>query len=271
VVNSTFTRRLTAIVAVLIISFITQSAQAQPATRPAQTTSPPRTYAAPIDVVTWRAIGASWKNVQQIIEMGKPLTDEIPVYIISRFQEDPLSDDQKREILNKARKADLWRDIWFITVSSNFDGRYSAAVYFKPDVEQGFLRQGKMLPCSNWIKVEPSPGRFPPLRGMLTDYVQASAEPPECFQPDAHNMPFAMPSGFSLDELAEIIGSIRTPNAVNPKLDTTRPILGIRRQGDNVEVEMGTRQGALSGRGNTWKCKKTNGVWAVVDTAEWVN
>jgi hypothetical protein len=269
VVNSTFTRRLTAIAAVLIISYSSQSIPAQPTSLPAQNPSPPRTCAAPIDAVTWRALGASWNKVQQIIDNGKPPSADVPVYIISRFQEDPLSDDQKSEIVARARKADLWRDIWFITVSSNFDGRYSASVYFKPDVEQGVLRQGKMLPCSNWIKVEASPGRFPPLRGMLSDYVQVSSEPPECFQPDASNLPFAMPSGFSLDELAEIIGSIRTPNLVNPKLETTRPILGIRRQGDNVEVEMGIRQGALSGRGNTWKCKKTNGVWAVVDTAEW--
>ena len=214
---------------------------------------------------------ASWKKVQQTIDKGNPLSPQVPVYIISRFEEEPLSDDQKREIFERARKADLWRDIWFITVSSNIDGRYSASVYFKPDIEQGQFRQGKvLLRADNWIKTENSPGRWPPLRGMLSDYVQVSAEPPECFQPDAQNMPFPMPRGFTLDEVAEIIGFIQAPN-VNPKLDVSRAILGIYRKGENVEVEMGTRQGGYLGRGATWKCRKTNGVWALVDTSEWAN
>ncbi len=216
-------------------------------------------------------MAASWKKVQQTIDRGNPVAQDVPVYITSRFEEDPFSDDQKREIFDRARKADLWRDIWFIAVSSNLDGRYSASVYFKPDMEKGQLRQGKvLLRADNWIKAEPSPGRWPPLRGMLSDYVQVSAEPPECFQPDALSMPFPMPPGFTLDEVAEIIQSIQTPN-VNPKLDVSRAILGIYRKGDNVEVEMGVREGSRSGRGGTWKCKKTNGIWAVVDTAEWAN
>jgi hypothetical protein len=106
---------------------------------------------------------------------------------------------------------------------------------------------------------------------MLSDYVQVSAEPPECFQPDAQNMPFPMPAGFTLDEVAEIIQSINAPNAVNQKLDTARAILGMQRKGDNVEVQMGAREGPQSGRGGTWKFKKTNGAWAVVDTSELAN
>jgi len=209
------------------------------------------------------------EKVQQAIDKGNPLSAQVPIYIISRFEEDPLSDDQKREIFERARKADLWRDIWFITVSSNIDGRYSASVYFKPDIENGRFRQGKvLLRADNWIKTETSPGRWPPLRGLLSDYVQISAAPPECFQPDAQNMPFPMPPGFTLDEVAEVIQFIQTPT-LNSKLDVSRAILGIYRKGDNVEVEMGTRQG-YQGRA-TWKCKKTNGVWAVVDTAEWGN
>lgn len=223
-----------------------------------------------IDNVTWRAMNASWKSVQQILEKGNPISEAVPVYVISRFQEDPLSDVQQRDIFQRARKADLWRDIWFITVSSNFDGRYTAKVYFKPDFEQGQFRQGKMMSCANWIKCEISPGRYPPLRGMLSDYVQVSAEPPECFQPDGQNMPFPMPMGFTADEIAELIQFIYTPK-VNPKQDLTRSILGIQRKGDNVEVQMGVREGPLSGRGGTWKCKKTNGVWAVVDSSDWVN
>ncbi len=268
-VNSTSTRRLTALTAVLIISFIPKFIYAQAATAPSQTLSSPRT--APIDAVTWRALIASYEKVQQIINQGKPVSDPVPVYIISRFQEDPPSDDQKRDIIERARKADLWRDLWFITVTSNFDGRYSAVVYFKPDLEQGRFRQGKMVRCANWIKVESAAGCWPPLRAMLADYVQVSSEPPECYQPDAHNLPFPMPAGFTIDEVAEIIRFVYTPNLLNPKLDTTRPILGIHRSGDKVEVEMGLREGLRSGRGNTWKCKKTNGVWAVVDTSEWVN
>ena len=220
-----------------------------------------------LDAVMCRAMGKCWKSVWQIAEKGNPVTAPVPTYIISRFQEDPLSDAQMRDILERARKADLWRDIWFITVNSNFDGRYSARVYFMPDITQGNFRQGKMLPCANWIKVEPSPGRYPPLRGMLSDYVQVSAEPPECFQPDASNMPFPMPSGFTLNEIAEIVQSVYTPG-VNKKLDATRAILGMQRKGESVEVEMGVREGGRSDRGGTWKCKKTNGVWAVVDSSE---
>jgi hypothetical protein len=128
-----------------------------------------------------------------------------------------------------------------------------------------------MLTCYNWIKVDMPPGRPTPLRGILADYVQVGIETPECFEPHPQNMPFPMPHGFTLDEVAEIIRFVYTPNLLNPKIDTSRPILGIHRKGDNIEVDMGLREGPLSGRGNTWKCKKTNGVWAVVDTAEWVN
>ena len=217
-------------------------------------------------------MASSWKRVQQTINNGNPVPQDVPVYTISRFEEDPFSDDQKREIFDRARKADLWRDIWFITVSSNIDGRYSASVYFKPDMEKGQFRQGKvLLRADNWIKTEPSPGRWPPLRGMLSEYVQVSAEPPECFQPDALNMPFPMPPGFTLDEVADIIQSIGTPNPANPKSDVSRAIMGIYRRGENVEVQMGMQQGSNQPRGATWKCKKTNGVWAVVDTAEWGN
>jgi hypothetical protein len=157
-------------------------------------------------------------------------------------------------------------------VSSNIDGRYSASDYFKPDIERGRFRQGKvLLRADNWIKTETSPGRWPPLRALLSDYVQVGAEPPECFQPEAQNMPFPMPSGFTLDEVAEVIQFIQTPNLLNPRVDLSRGILGISRKGDNIEVELGVREGVRSVRGGTWKCKKTNGVWAVVDTAEWVN
>jgi hypothetical protein len=140
-----------------------------------------------------------------------------------------------------------------------------------PDMERGNFRQGKvLLRADNWIKVETTPARVPPLRGMLSDYVQVGAEPPECFQPTANTMPFAMPPGFTVDEVAEIIQSIYTPNS-SSKLDVSRSILGIYRRGENVEVEMGVRQGGFFGRAATWKCKKTNGVWAVVDTGEWGN
>jgi len=269
VVNSTSTRRLTALAAVLIICISSKTIYAEPGTSTAPSLAPQRLWR-PIDDTTWRAVVSSWKRVQQTIDQGNPVPDSIPVYIISRFQEDPLSGEQKREIFTKARKADLWRDLWFITVTSNFDGRYTATVYFKPDIEQGRFRQGKMLQCANWIKVDSAPGYWPPLRRMLVDYVQVGSEPPECYQPEAQNLPFPMPAGFTLDELAEIIRFVYTPNLLNPRLDTTRPITGISRKGDNIEVQMGKREGTVLGHG-TWKCKKTNGVWAVVDTAEWAN
>ena len=261
---------LAAVLAAVFVLSHPQATYAQAATKPSENASLSRKRVE-IDAVTWRAMLCSWKSVQRTIESGKPMTEPVPFYIISRFEEDPLTPDQQREIFERARKADLWRDIWFITVSSNIDGRYSASVYFKPDIERGRFRQGKvLLRADNWIKTEASPGRWPPLRGMLSEYVQVSAEPPECFQPDAQNMPFPMPPGFTLDEVAEIIQFIQTPN-LNPKLDVSRAILGIYRKGENVEVQMGVRQGGYLGRGATWKCKKTNGVWAVVDTAEWVN
>lgn len=259
---------LAAVLAAVFVLAHSRTTHAQ-ATRPAESVIPVSRKA--IDAVTFQAMLASWKKVQQTIEKGNPVSATVPIYIISRFEEEPLSDDQKCEIVQRARKADLWRDIWFITVSSNFDGRYSASVYFKPDIEKGRFRQGKvLLRADNWIKTEVLPGRWPPLRGMLSDYVQVGADPPECFQPTADSMPFAMPPGFSLDEIAEIIQFIQTPT-LNPKFDVGRAILGIYRRGENVEVQMGVRQGAFLGRGATWKCKKTNGVWAVVDTAEWVN
>jgi hypothetical protein len=271
VVKSTSTGLLAILAGALLISISSPSIHAQ-TTRPVgQSAALPQRGGAEMDAVTLRAVMASWKKVKLTIDKGKPVNEPIPVYIISRFEEDPLSEEQQRDVIARARKADLWRELWFITVSSNFDGRYTARVYFKPDIEQGHFRQGKMITCSNWIKEQASPGRWPPLRGMLVDYVQCSAEPPECFQPDGQNMPFPIPAGFSLEEVAEIIQFIHTPNRVSPKADMTRAILGIHRKGDNVEVEMGVREGPYSGRGGTWKCKKTNGVWAVVDTAEWVN
>jgi hypothetical protein len=270
VVKSVSTGLIAVLTAVFVISHF-QKAHAQTAAVSAEKVAAPARKRAEIDAVTWRAMAASWKKVRQIIDNGNPIAPQVPVYIISPFEEDPLSDEQKREIFARARKADLWRDIWFITVSSNLDGRYSAAVYFMPDMERGNFRQGKvLLRADNWIKVDTTPGRFPPLRGMLSDYVQVGAEPPECYQPTAQNMPFAMPPGFTVDEVAEIIQSIYPTNS-SSRLDVSRSILGIYRRGDNVEVEMGVRQGGFFGRAATWKCKKTNGVWAVVDTGEWVN
>ena len=264
-VKSVSTGLVAVLTAVFVISH-SQTIHAQAST-PAENIAPLSRKA--IDAVTWRAMLASWKKVQQTIEKGNPVSPTVPVYFISRFEEEPLSDDQKRELFARARKADLWRDIWFITVSSNFDGRYSASVYFTPDIEHGRFRQGKvLLRADNWIKTETSPGRWPPLRAMLSDYVQVSAEPPECFQPDAQNMPFPMPPGFTLDEVAEIIQSIDTPSSATPKSEMSRAIMGIYRKGESVEVQMGGQQGANQAHGATWKCKKTNGVWAVVDTAE---
>ena len=268
-VNSTSTGLVAILATVLLFSISSETIHAQAATGPAENVAFRGRSMREIDAVTWRAVLASWKKVQQTIDKGKPVNEQIPFYIVSRFEEDPLSLEQERDIVEKARKADLWRDLWFITVSSNFEGRYTARVYFKPDIEQGRFRQGKMIQCTNWIKVQASPGRWPPLRGMLVDYVQVGAEPPECFQPDAQNMPFSIPAGLSLDEVAEIIQFIHTPNQRSPKLDMTRAILGIQKKGENVEVEMGVREGR--GRGGTLKCKKTNGVWAVVDMGEWVN
>jgi hypothetical protein len=266
-VKSVSTGLVAVLAAVFVISHF-QKAHAQAAAMPAEKVAAQVRKRVDIDMVTWRAMTASWKKVQQVIEKGKPVAPDVPVYVVSRFEEDPLSEDQKQEIFARARKADLWRDVWFITLSSNMDGRYSAAVYFMPDVERGQFRQGKvLLRADNWIKTETSPGRFPPLRGMLSDYVQVGADPPECFQPTADSMPFAMPLGFTLDEVAEIIQSVYMPNP-NSKLDVSRSIVGIYRKGENVEVQMGVRQGGIRERAATWKCKKTNGVWAVVDTAE---
>ncbi|HEV8292460.1 MAG TPA: hypothetical protein VGP94_11075 [Tepidisphaeraceae bacterium] len=270
-VKSDSTGLIAILVAVFVTSLSSPTIHAQTTTGTAERVAPLPRPGAEIDAVTWRAVIATWKNVQQTIEKGKPVTRSVPVYVVSRFQEDPLSEDQQREIFEKARKADLWRDIWFITVSSNFDGRYTARVYFMPDIVKGRVRQGKVLACANWIKMEVTAGRWPPLRGMLFDYVQVGAEPPESFQPHPQNMPFPMPPGFTLDEIAEIIQFIYAPNLPNPKLDMSRAILGIQRRGENIEVEMGVREGPLLGRRGTWKCKKTNGVWAVVDTSEWVN
>jgi hypothetical protein len=268
VVKSVSTGLVASLAAVLLIWITSQITYAQTTRPTAEIPTPSARNRLEIDAVTWRALAASWKRVRQVIEKGNPVSEQIPVYVVSRFEEDPLSEEQQRDIVERARKADLWRDIWFITISSNFDGRYTARVYFKPDIELGQLRQGKMLSCANWIKVEVTPGRWPPLRGMLSDYVQVGAEPPECFQPHPQNMPFPMPPSFTLDEVAEIIQSIHTPNLVNSKPETTRAILGISRKGESVEVELGVREGPLSGRGGTWKCKKTNGIWAVVDTSE---
>ena len=270
-VKSLSTGPLATLAAVLLISVGSHSIHAQATTRAADNAPPRAPSGREIDPATWQAVRASWKHVQKVIHKGNPVREQIPVYIVSRFQEDPLSEEQQREIIEKARKSDLWREIWFIVVNSHFDGRYTARVYFKPDIERGPLRQGKMVACTNWIKVESSPGRWPPQRGMLGDYVQVGAEPPECFQPEPQNMPFPMPAGFSLDEVAEIIQFIHSPNRPTPRPEVSRAILGMQRRGDNVEVEMGVREGPLSGRGGTWKCKKTNGAWVVVDTSEWVN
>src|SRR5213078_898715 len=97
------------------------------------------------NVAEMKAVISTWRNVRQIIEKGAPTRDATPVVFISRDQEKGLSKDQTQEIFSYARKADLWRGIWFVAMKNDLMLRQRATVYFMPDEVGAGIRRGKSV------------------------------------------------------------------------------------------------------------------------------
>jgi hypothetical protein len=247
------------------------------------------------DAAAWRAVVPSYREVKRIIDDVKPMTGRIPVYYLSRFQEDPLTKEQRQDIYQLARRADRWRDLWFITVHSNRRDSYEATVYFKPDWEHGKVRQGvalqvhsMMLPMMLRFASDPPDPRL--LSRVLRDYVQVGEEGPEKFQPRPENLPFPAPTGVANDEVVEIIDlifsepkpvappkEIRDPFQFQPQREPVRlrhasgSILSMKRNRDGVELQVGVREGGLSGIGDIVRCRKENGAWVITSVGMFVN
>jgi hypothetical protein len=246
----------------------------------------PALAAAPSEVEL-RAVISTWRNINDIIEKGKHVSGKVPVYYLSRLFREPLTKDQKREIIEAARHEDRWRDIWFITVSCSDKGDLKADVYFVPDsTTSDRVRQGKAVHLNNDFGI----------RTWVYDYVQIGHRPPEKFQPNGPELPIDMPEGFTLEEvvlLSDLVygraaafvddGVERRPRkdgVIDPfqlaggatrRVDQSNPILRFRRRGDQVDVFTGVQEGGLCGRGEVVHCKKENGVWVIKSVGRWIS
>src|SRR4051794_29100498 len=151
-----------------------------------------------------RAVIRAWRNVRILIEEGKPAKGDIQVYYLFPIFKDLLNADQKRQIIEKARHIDRWRDLWFITVSANCDNIFNADLFFMPDTTTaGRVRQGRAVCVRNDLGV----------RTWDYNYVQIGQRPPEKFQPQGAELPLEMPEGFTLEEVVALSELIYSPEA----------------------------------------------------------
>ncbi|HEV8378203.1 MAG TPA: hypothetical protein VGP99_05090, partial [Tepidisphaeraceae bacterium] len=244
----------------------------------------------------WHALITSYKEMKQMIEKGKPLTSSIPVVYFSRFEAEPLDEQEVREITQATRVIELWRDIWFIGVDSNdAKGHYRAHVYFTPDREQGHVREGKFLLLGDCRITQYIIRAKDEIRGsstsrvvaavfgtngttIMSDYIQVTAQldAMKTAVPTDLDAPFPRPTDMTIDELSEVVDFIRSdsvpqdPRQINARIDTTNPILRIWRKGEIVAIRTGN-EGGSSGKGESIRCRKVNGQWVLLSIGIWVN
>ena len=244
-------------------------------------------YAAELSEAEVKALISTWGNVKEIIEKGKPVTSDVPVYYLSTLFREPLTKDQKRQILEAARHEDRWRDMWFVTVSCSHKGDLKVDVYFLPDTTTSDrVRQGKAVHVRNGFGIQ----------SWVYDYVQIGGRPPEKFQPNGPELPVDIPKGFTLEEVVALSDLVygraaafvddgverrpRKDGIMDPfqlaggatgGIDQSNPILRFWRRGDEVDVFTGVQEGGLCGRGEVVHCKKESGVWVIKSVGHWIS
>jgi hypothetical protein len=198
---------------------------------------------------------------------------DVAFYSLPRRQPQSLKEEQKREIIQSARKLESKRGIWFI--ASGSDWRYRAEVYFSPDEVRGRVRRGKALAFKYptlYDAIVKQPAQVEPF-----DYVQVGEEPPEKFEPRPQNMPFEMPGGLTLDEIAEIMTRVQADEKLPDdgsfprQVDHRYPVLEFSHQGESVEIRTGFQEGGLNGIGEKLRFKKEHGKWVLQSIGMWVS
>jgi hypothetical protein len=242
------------------------------------------TAAAEPSEVELTAVVSSWGKIKSLIENGAPIKGTVPFV----SDEEAPSYDQKQDIFRLARKADLWRDIWFVVLKRDLMLRKRAIVYFWPDqVEQG-IRRGKSVSFLLFQQRRMQEKPVDLIRSM-EGYAQVEEGPVEASAPGAWRRPFRISEGMTMDELVEIVHLIRVgPKPFPPKLgirnpfvqsgdpdvafiDRSEPIMSISHLGDVIKVETGYRRSGLDGNGQSIECKKVDGVWVITSVGMWVN
>jgi hypothetical protein len=242
--------------------------------------------------------------LEAIVERPR-LSSEIPLDYLPRLRPMMLSPDQVDEIVGHAREREPDSQIWFIQIGRNYRDEtrsdYDVNVYFAPEETSPRIHTGRYMWLSSFIKQieldlnyvleqaadsDTSDADPPPRdKGLLRTYVHVS-ETGRTFTntldvPSLPILPFEKPSGFTDEEVVEIVDFVRSGSRIVHELndtpilfavDTTFPVHAIKRDGDVVEVTTGIQEGLLAGRGEGFQCKKIDRRWVLVgEFWEWVS
>lgn len=224
-------------------------------------------------------------------------TASVPVVVIGRFVDRPLSNAQIREILEAAEpKTPAGTRVWFIGVHANQsrgDGRrFSCNVYFTPESQSDRVRHGHGVHVGpRMVFVFDPDTSIPQARhsdqlaaGDLRPYVQVSkldAPFEDSLEiPTGTMQPINRPNELTDVDLVEVIDFIRTgprlpdePGAMHAssKVASNAPIVEIRKTDNGYEVRTGFQEDRLSGFGTIVECEKTDKGLKLTTLGTWVS
>ncbi len=230
-------------------------------------------------------------------EMTVVQRPDIPVVIIGRFVDQPLSDQQIRDILDIARPlTPEGSRVWFIGAKVNQprdDGPSAVvSVYFTPDRQTGRIRHGDYFTIdpaweqfrAQQFEVISGGRRRSPVRRKLHAYCQVSrtsAPFNDALEiPSGALLPFPAPEDITDAELIDVIDVAFASPApqkavddvwIEDPIDVDAPIAFLRKTDNGYEVRTGTLEGPLSGAGRLIVIEKTNEGLKLKSNGRWVS
>ncbi|MCB9857587.1 MAG: hypothetical protein H6818_18040 [Phycisphaerales bacterium] len=221
----------------------------------------------------------------------------IPVVNTGRFVDQPLSDQQIREILAEAESiTPKGSRVWFIRAMRNqiHDDKPTIAVtiYFTPDRRTDRIRYGSCFTIDTaWedtrkalIEATKYDTNKPPIEHRLSTYCQVStAESPfngSLDIPKGSLLPFPSQDELTEAELIEIIDFVRAEPSMpeasktsipDNKVDSNAPIAFIRKTVEGYDIHMGSLEGPLSGMGQLIQCTKAVDGLKLTALGSWVS
>jgi len=251
------------------------------------------------DKLTTRSAAATQPTEHDYSELAK----RVPIVHNVRFNHPAPTTDQIAAILRSAApRCPKGQEIWFIHARANWKSkggrRAVATVYFTPHKRTERLRAGYFTQAASfppaWQKMlrraarkldEPA-GKHRQSKGTcIYPYwqVSRSGQPfgEELTVPNESLLPFAVPEGFTEEEVIEIVDFVRSSpsKADEPrsfsfprKLDGSQPIHSIEKRDGVIEVWTGVQQDTLAGYGEILRCRKReDGIFEVLELGTWVS